>query len=320
MGTELAELLRQARELSWARHGRRLATYLPGMFVAYGRRGRYPAVSITAGACEQGCAHCGGRLLQTMRQPASPAELVALGRDLAARGMRGMLLSGGSDRCGRLPWRAWLPAIARLADETDLFISAHVGRIDHGLAVELKAAGVRQALVDVVGEEATAREVLKLADGLAAQSETLEACAAAGLPLVPHIILGLHGGVLRGEERALATVARYSPHRVVFVVLMPLKGTELAGAQPPPPEEVARFLARARLRLPGALHHLGCARPRGRHRRELDPLAVSAGINVLALPSDEALARARELGVEVSEEPTCCSLAAAEDATEGSAT
>lgn len=318
MDAELSELLQEARELSWAQHGRRLATYLPGMFVAYGRRGRYPAVSITGARCQQNCAHCGGMLLRTMRQPGSPDDLVTLGRELAAKGARGMLLSGGSDPSGHLPWRDWLDAIAELSAGTGLFLSAHVGRVDRALARELKAAGVRQALVDVLGDDATAREVLKLPDGLAAQGETLEACAEAGLPLVPHIILGLHHGAMRGEERALAIAARYSPSRVVFVVLMPMKGTELAGATPPSPEEAARFLASARLRLPKAAHHLGCARPRGRHRRELDPLAVSAGVNVLALPSDEALARARELGVEVSEEPTCCSLAAVHDHSKGS--
>jgi lipoyl synthase len=305
---ELQNLLDQAREISWAEHGKHLAVYLPGMFVAYGRRGRYPAVSITGQKCEQGCDHCQGRLLETMLEATTPEELLALGRRLDADGQEGMLLSGGSDTQGRLPWQEMIPAIARLASETKLVLTAHVGRIDQDTARALKEAGVQQALIDVVGSEDTARQVLHLDDGLAAQSETLAACAAVGLEVVPHIILGLHQGRLNGEARALELVARTEPKRVVFVVLMPLKNTPFAQVAAPEPETVARFLAQARLRLPRAKHHLGCARPRGRARHELDALAVRAGINVLAIPSDAALETARELGVEVSFADTCCSL------------
>ena len=67
-------------------------------------------------------------------------------------------------------------------------------------------------------------------------------------------------------------------------------------------------MAKAREILPAPAHHLGCARPRGRYRARLDALAVEAGINVLAIPSDAALDKARELGVEVSQTDTCCSL------------
>lgn len=308
MEAKLRELLSEAREASWARHGKRLAVYLPGMFVAYGRRGRYPAVSITGRRCQLGCDHCQGRLLENMLAASTPRELVALGRRLAAAGQKGMLLSGGSDANGRLPWKEMLPAIEQVAAETNLVLTAHVGRLDADTARALKAAGVRQALVDVVGSEQTARQVLHLADGLAAQGETLAACAAAGLEVVPHIILGLHHSRLNGEARALELVAAAEPERVVFVVLMPLKDTPMAQAQPLAPLVVARFLAQARLRLPAARHHLGCARPRGKARHQLDALAVRAGINALAIPSDAALEAARELGVEVSFMDTCCSL------------
>jgi uncharacterized radical SAM superfamily protein len=306
---EFTGLLARARELSWAAHGRTLEVFLPGMFVAYGRRGRYPAVSITGRECQRRCGHCNGRLLETMLPATTPGELLALGQRLWAQGQAGMLLSGGGDATGRLPWAEMLPAIAELGTSTGLTLTAHVGRVDLATARTLKAAGVSQALVDVVGAEETAREVLRLADGLAGQAETLHACAEAGLEVVPHIIVGLHHGLMLGEERALEQIAEMSPRRVVFVVFMPMQGTGLAEAAPPTPTEVARLLARARLALPQARHHLGCARPRGRHRRELDPLAVAAGVNALALCSDEALAKAAELGLAVSHHDTCCSLA-----------
>lgn len=309
MSPELEELLARAREAARARGGRRLTIATPGMFTAYGRRGRYPAVSLTGSACGLGCDHCRGRLLESMLPAADPEALAALARRLAARGQRGFLLSGGSDRRGRLPWDRFLPAIARAVEETGLTVTVHAARLSPDQARGLKQAGVRQALVDVVGEADTARRVLHLADGLAAQEETIAACAQAGLELAPHIILGLDRGRMRGEERALELVAASGARRVVLVVLMPLAGTPLAGVEPPGPEEAAAFLARARLRLPELTHHLGCARPRGRHRARLDALAVAAGVDVLAIPSDGALDTARRLGIQVDYADTCCSLA-----------
>lgn len=309
MAPDLEQALDQARELSWQHHGAKLGIFLPGMFTAYGRKGRYPAVSITGPECRQGCDHCRGNLLRSMRPAVGGEALYALGKRLAKQGQLGLLISGGSDPQGRLPWESVLPAIERLATETDLVLTAHVGRIDAATARALKAAGVRQALVDVVGSEGTAQRVLHLPDGLAAQGETLAACGDAGLEVVPHIIMGLDHGQLIGEYDALEMVAQLNPQRVVFVVLMPLKGTPLAQAEPPAVEEVARFMAQARLRLPTARHHLGCARPRGRYRAQLDALAVRAGINALAIPSDGALEQARHLGVEVTFQDTCCSLA-----------
>ena len=311
MPTELGELLAESRRLAHESRPPGLTIFLPGMFSAYGRRGRYPAVSITGQRCRLNCEHCGGRLLEAMRPAQTPAELLALGRELAAQGQVGMLLSGGSDLDGRLPWREMLPAIAELTSSTNLVVTTHVGRIDADTARELKQAGVRQALFEVVGDPETAREILHLPDGLAAQEESLAACAAAGLEVVPHIILGLHAGQMRGEWRALEIVAELDPARLVCIVLMPLKRTGLAGVTPPSPREAARFLAHARLRLPRASHHLGCARPRGRHRQELDALAVVAGIDALAIPSDGALREAERLGIPVRFRETCCSLAEA---------
>ena len=305
---DLRSLLAKARQTSWALHGKKLAVATPGMFRVYGRKGRYPAVSLTGPNCQLGCEHCGGRLLETMLPAQSPEELLQLGRKLKEQGQRGFLLSGGSDHAGRLPWARFLPAIEQVIEETGLTVTAHVARIDAAIAGALKAAGVSQALIDVVGAEETARQVLHLKDGLAAQKETMAALGEAGLEVVPHIILGLHKGRFLGEEKALELVAGLNTKRVVFVVLMPLKHTPFAGLEPPAAEDAVRFMAKAREILPAPAHHLGCARPRGRYRARLDALAVEAGINVLAIPSDAALDKARELGVEVSQTDTCCSL------------
>jgi uncharacterized radical SAM superfamily protein len=136
----------------------------------------------------------------------------------------------------------------------------------------------------------------------------LDALAAADLEIVPHILFGIHFGSERGETNALRMLKAYPLAKYVIVVIMPFRNTPMADVSVPEPERVARFLAEARLELPHARASLGCARPRGRYRHELDLLAVKAGINSLALPSDPAVTYATQNGLEVFYRQTCCSL------------
>ena len=304
----ISSLFQEAWELSRALHGNRLSVHVPGMFVVNGRRGRYRAVSITAERCDLDCEHCKGTLLRTMPHAQAPQRLIEFGLEADARGDHGILVSGGCDRAGRLPWKEFIPAIRLIKDKTALKITIHSGLVDPETAVLLKEAGVDQALVDVIGDEETAKEVYHLRDGVRSIRRSMESLALAGLETVPHILFGLHYGQEKGEMAALEILKGFPLKKYVVVVLMPTKGTAMADVRPPAPDRVAGFMAKARLQLPKLKASLGCARPRGKYRRDLDVLAVKAGINSLALPSDRALVEATDRGLEVCYEETCCSL------------
>lgn len=305
---ELTTLLDRAWHLSRSRFGNRLTVYIPGMFVVDGTRGKYRAVSITGTRCDLDCEHCKGHLLRTMPSAEDPESLVRLGLEAQARGDYGMLITGGCDSSGKLPWDRFLPAIRTLKQGTDLTLTVHAGQVDAEEAAALKRAGVDQALVDVMGDDETVREVYHLSEGTVQIQRTLDALAAAELEIVPHILFGIHFGRERGETNALRMLKAYPLAKYVIVVIMPFRNTPMAGVSVPEPERVARFLAEARLELPHARASLGCARPRGRYRHELDLLAVKAGINSLALPSEPAVTYATQNGLEVIYRQTCCSL------------
>jgi uncharacterized radical SAM superfamily protein len=246
-----------------------------------------------------------------MIQVTEPDDLIQKAVYLQKRGAHGLLLSGGSDRQGRLPWKKYGHAIREVTETTGLFLSAHVGFPDLETCRELKKSGVRQALIDVMGDEETAFRVYHLT-GLQTVRDTLESISQSGLQLAPHIVAGLHYGRIKGEEEALQMLSRCDPAVLVVVVLTALKGTPMAGIKPPSPLEIARLIAKARLLMPHLPISLGCERPRNKEGSELEKLALRAGITRMAVWSEEALEEASRLGLSPRFQATCCSVAFAE--------
>ena len=301
------ELFDEAWALSREHHGNTLDLYLPGM-IRYGEiRGLYPAISITGHECRLLCDHCRGLLLRPMLKAKTPDDLVRQCKAFTKNGAHGILLTGGSDPHGQLPWESYLPAIGRISAETNLFLSAHTGFPDYQMCLKLKEAGVKQGLIDVMGDHETARSVYHL-KGLEPVLKALSGIRESGLQLAPHIVAGLFHGKMKAEQNALKIIRSHAPHVLVIVVLTPLKGTPMANAERPSPLEIARLIAQARLLMPRVPISLGCERPRNRAGWEMERLAVQAGVNRIAVWSHEAVSEARRLGLTVRLQRTCCSL------------
>ena len=251
-------------------------------------------VSLTGDRCELDCAHCGGHYLERM-VPIWDAD---------PEGATSCLISGGCDRRGRVPVTSHLDVVERL--RPGRVLNWHVGLIGREEA-ESVAPYIDIISFDFVGDDETIREVYGLdtgVDGQIAAYELLRSYAT----IVPHITVGLRGGRFSGEYRALEILQKLGADGLVFIVLIPTPGTRYADRQPPGPEEVAALLAEARVRFPKAPIHLGCMRPRGSYREQLDPLAVRAGVNVIVSPSARAVSLAQELGLSVDRREECCAV------------
>lgn len=301
------ELFQSAWNTARLKHGYDFTFYLPGMIRYGSTRGRYPALSITGSRCDLLCEHCKGRLLEPMIQVPDPADLRPVARRLKERGALGLLLSGGADPAGKLPWDKFYDAIAATHEETGLTLSAHVGFPDRPTCRRLEQAGIKQALMDVMGDRGTATEVYHLKNETVVL-DALESISRSGLDLAPHVVAGLYYGRMEGEKKALEIMSRYKPEVVVIVVLSPLKGTPMASADPPSPLEVARLIAEARLLMPDAPIALGCERPRNRQGWTLERLALKAGATRMSVWSDQAIQEALSLGLKPRFQPTCCSV------------
>lgn len=274
------------------------------------RSGVFPAFSITGGACALNCKHCRAEILKPMIPAGEPGAFAErLRAMMAQQGLRGFLLSGGSNRRNEVPFDRYLPVIRTVKDDhPDLQVLVHTGLVDDRRARALKAAGVDVAMLDIIGDEDTIRDVYHLDRPVADFEASLAHLVAAGLTVVPHIVAGLHFGMLRGEARALDIIARHRTAAAIMVVLMPAFAAPEFRALDP--LEGAAFLGTARTALADRLLLLGCARPHGSARVALDVAAVLAGFDGIAYPADEAMRAARLLGRTPDHALACCGVQA----------
>lgn len=275
----------------------RINSYLPG--------DSFPAVSVTGTRCSLGCKHCSGRYLEGMMPATSPDALLKLAEELEGRGAKGFLLSGGSDRDGRVPLGRFVPALRRIKDTTSLLVNAHVGLASTEEIEGLVRAGVDAFSVDIYGARSTVREVSGLDVGPEAFLRVVTDLKDLGAPTVaPHICIGVERGTVVGEMRALESLVPVRPDAVVLLVLMPTRGTPYEGIPPPTDDQVLGVVRMARATLPGSRVLLGCMRPRNRQAVEVG--AARAGVDGIAMPSKGAISTLRADGWKVTEKRTCC--------------
>lgn len=269
---------------------------------------RFLPVSVTGDACALSCDHCQAKVLEGMISVRAAGDLFALARRLKAQGSEGLLVSGGSTRGGGVPLLAHLRHIPRIREELGMKVIVHSGVVSPPLAEGLAAAGVDGVMLDVIGADETLREVYHLDLTTADMDRSLALLAERGLRIIPHIVLGLHYGRFLGEHRALEMLTRHPVSTLILVVLVPLVGTPMQHLPPPPVDEVAGFFATARLAAPATTINLGCARPLGAVKTELDQAAIDLGLNGIAYPADGAIGYARSRGLRPHLYEYCCSL------------
>jgi len=266
----------------------------------------FPTISITGTSCALNCKHCGSKVLQTMHPALSEKELFDLCLKLKQDGAKGCLVSGGCLPDGSVPLRGFVNVFKRIKQELGLTLFIHSGIINLETAVSLKGAGVDAVLIDVIGSVETIKKICNLSVTVEDYSKSLKALDSAGLNFVPHVIVGLNEGGLDGELEALKMVKAVKPSAIVIIAFMPIYGTAMAKTMTPKPIDIAKVALIARLLFPETPLVLGCMRPKGPVRGEIDVLALKVGVDAIAFPSEEAVEYAQNVGFEVSFSSYCC--------------
>ncbi|MEW5995678.1 MAG: radical SAM protein, partial [Candidatus Zixiibacteriota bacterium] len=257
--------------------------------------------------CALSCKHCNKRYLHGMISCTSPDVLFTTCTKMASKGARGILLSGGYNADGFVPFEPFLDAIARIKSETGLFISAHTGIIPGWLANELGRAGVDQADFDIIGDDETIKFVTGLDKKVEDYRHSIRALEKTLPHIAPHICVGIHGGQLKGELRALELASEINPSVLVLLSFVPTPGTNFEGIRPASASEFGKIVAAASAAMPDSEIALGCMRPR-QGRGELELEALRAGADRIELPSVVTIRAAEKMGLQVRRLNACCSI------------
>ncbi len=288
---ELENILNQAWLARQANFAQNIAFNIPS---------RTLAVSVTGSKCALNCSHCAGVYLQAM----VPLDKALNNNNKQDKEIHSYLVSGGSNHRGRVPLMENLEKLNELAKQGPL--NLHTGLVTEDEARKL--AEVASAVsFDLVGDDDTIAEVY----GLTASVEDYLASYRAlqkYTRVVPHLCIGLNRGRFKGEYEALHFLRKEKVEAISMIIFRPTADTLFGNCQPPPPDEVAYFMASARLMFPRTPLYLGCMRPGGQYREVVDVYAVKAGFNKIVLPSPAARKEATMRGLSINTSEECCSL------------
>lgn len=268
----------------------------------------FPGISVTGRKCQLNCEHCNGKLLKSMIPATTPEGLFKACLTIKKAGGKGCLISGGSLKDGSVPLADFVSVIKQVKQELGLKVVVHTGLVQPVLARALAEAHIDAAMIDVIGADETIKDVYHLNCEVDSFRRALSLLSQSHIPTVPHIVVGIHYGKLRGEMQALEIISKCNPAAVVIVALTPLDNTPMELVIAPSPSDIGRVILASKLLLPQTPLLLGCARPRGMHKIKTDILAIRAGVNGIAYPSEEACKLATKLGLNAIFHEECCSL------------
>ncbi len=256
----------------------------------------FPSLSVTGDWCSRDCKHCQGHFLRNMVDVSSPKKLKNTAERLFSEGAKGFLLSGGFDVDGKVPLEGYYEVLSDIKQDTDLLINVHTGLLDEDMVYNLKRAGVDIVSFDMIGSKETIEEVYGLDATPKDFEQSYKLIIQNGLEVVPHITLGLHGGSIDGEYRALEMVKDSS--RLIINSLVPsFWGHSVCK------EDIIEIIKTARLVTDAELV-MGCMRERGRSEMEIE--AIKAGIRGIVLPTKKTRKWA-EKKYEILVKDMCCS-------------
>lgn len=268
---------------------------------AFYPRPHFVPVSLSGASCRLQCRHCRGHYLKGMTAVTSSHELQQLSEKIERNGGTGILISSGSDSWGHiLNLDGMLNAIRQIKTRGTLIVAIHPGLVSEQMAAELSNS-CHVAFADIMGDDATVRQVIGTGS-VAEYAANIHRLTEGGIPVTPHLTVGLHYGKIRGEYQALAALESMPIRKIVINIICPTPGTEFAGSSIPNSKTLKDIFTQCIER--GWHPVLGCMRPRG--RQDFEQAAIDAGVTDIALPSKTLRLSLQEKGVNIQTLHACC--------------
>jgi len=277
----------------------------------YNPTAKFPAISITGSNCALECEHCNKKYLKGMKQILNNKDLELFLKDLHNKNGVGALISGGSEIDGSVPLYNFLDTIKKVKEETNLIINTHTGLLKEETAKKLAEANVDIISFDINMDEEVVRDIYHLDIDLDEYKKAIDLLKKYDLYIVPHICVGLHYGKLNKEIESLKFIKENlgQPSLIVVIVLIPPKNSEI-NFETLEPEVIAKVIAITRFIFPQTEISLGCMRPRGNIKVEVEKNALKAGVTRIEIPSKDTLKWLKKNNSEIQFKyySACCAI------------
>jgi uncharacterized radical SAM superfamily protein len=279
---ELEPILNLAYKVKKRNFGDFLKIYIPNK--------RFPAISITGSECSLHCEHCNKKYLDGMKPILNNSDLKSYLLELYHNDGIGVLLSGGCLPDGSVPLLNFLDTIKEIKMKTNLIINAHTGLLNEETAKQLALAGVDIVSFDVTMDEDVINNIYHLNKNIDDYKNAINIMQKYGINIVPHICIGLYYGKIHKELETIKFLKEsgLDPSLIVFIALIPPNSSENNFLRPQP-SDIAKIIAITRFVYPDIELSLGCMRPRGEVKLEIEKYAIKAGINRIEIPSKNTL-------------------------------
>lgn len=234
------------------------------------------SVSLTGFFCDRHCLHCNGVYLKGM----TPKEEAL--KKLSEKDYLSVLVSGGFNDEDKIPLVKNINLLKRIKKFNKKVI-IHPGFLSLQEIKRVKPY-VDAASFDFIYDDDLIKKVYHLPyTGEDFRKEYL--LLRRNFRTYPHIIVGLDEGKIKGEFEIIDVLAEVKPSLVVFLVIIPTMGTAFQNIKPPDVDDVYRVFESAKRKLRLTKLYLGCMRPKGKYRDELDVMAYEVGFTGFVNPS-----------------------------------
>lgn len=260
------------------------------------------SVSTTKDYCELNCKHCNKKYLKSMYD----IDDERLIETLKVKKKSTVLISGGSLKDGSVPFYKQMKNIEKIKNNGYL-LNVHTGFLPtqhfHYLTF------FDSISIDIVGDQKILKEVYNLdvnisnlKDNILKIDEFLNNAKSKNpllgdkIPkIVPHITIGILNGMDSYEEKAIDFISKLNIDKVVFNFLIPTKGTFYAKAKNVEIKRLSEIINYARSTLPGKKIYIGCMRPFGKSRVELDFACFDLSVDAIVNPSKDFVVQIKKL-------------------------
>ena len=267
----------------------------------------FVSISVTGNNCALNCEHCNTKMLDDMLDlPSFDGSLFDMAKNLQKNGAKGVLISGGSNIRNQVPLLHHIEDMKRIRKDLGMVIRIHPGLPDEETCEALADVDIDGVMLDIIGDQETITDVYHLDATPSDYEAVLERLGRHGIPAIPHIILGHYFGKMNGEWAALDIIKKFPLKSLVLVILLPLTGTGMEGVVPPSLKEIGDFFGTTRKSFPTTPILLGCARPLAAIKIKIDRMAINAGLNGIAFPSEGIVGYAGDKGLKPSFINACC--------------